>query len=79
MKMSVPWALDLWAAHLGHYTNLSGEDLLDTSGLLIFLKLAKDLFIFECSLHLCGAVLVIQEGMLATLWSGDDYLCAAWK
>lgn len=42
--MSVPWALNLLqTAELGYYTNLSGEDLLDTSGLLIFVKLSKGL------------------------------------
>lgn len=45
--MSVPWALGLlWTAHLRYYTNLSGEDLLDTSDLLIFLKLSKGLIYF---------------------------------
>lgn len=44
IKISIPWASDLlWAAHLGHFTNLSGGDLLDTSGLLLFLKLSKGL------------------------------------
>lgn len=44
IKISVPWVSDLLrAAHLGHFTNLSGGDLLDTSGLLLFLKLSKGL------------------------------------
>lgn len=44
IKMSVPWALGLlWTAHLRYYTNLSGEDLLDTSDLLLFLNSSKGL------------------------------------